>query len=222
MSTKRTSIAALAAILAATTAIPFAAHAQGNNQWEGFYAGINAGGLWNSPSASIVENNTGGGFNGTGGGFVGGVQGGYNYLLGSVLLGGEIDFQGSTLNGAISGGAGPSTITGSQSLPWFSTFRARVGYPVGSVMPYLTGGAVWGEQTLSGYDSSSGSFNNSNTFWTYTFGAGVEGHLNDHWSAKLEYLWIGTPDTPLSTPASTSISERSIGNLVRVGLNYRF
>ena len=67
-----------------------------------------------------------------------------------------------------------------------------------------------------------GSFDNSNNFWTYTFGGGVEGHINDRWSAKLEYLWIGSPDTPLSTPATTSISERSIGNLVRVGFNYRF
>jgi len=33
---------------------------------------------------------------------------------------------------------------------------------------------------------------------------------------------MGTPDTPLSTPATTSISEHSVGNLVRVGLNYRF
>ena len=224
MTTKRTSIAAAAAILAATTAIPFAAQAQGNgtDQWSGFYAGLNAGGLWSSTSASIVENNTGGGFNGTSSGFVGGAQAGYNYLIGPVLLGGEIDFQGSTLTGGVTGGAGPSFISATQSIPWFSTFRARVGYPVGSVMPYLTGGAVWGQQRLAGFDSQFGSFDNSNNFWTYTFGAGVEGHINDHWSAKLEYLWIGSPDTPLSTPATTSISERSIGNLVRVGFNYRF
>lgn len=228
MTIKRTSIAAVAAILAATTAIPFAAQAQinsqaGNNsQWEGFYAGLNAGGLWSSTSASIVENNTGGGFNGTSSGFVGGAQAGYNYLLGPVLLGGEIDFQGSTMTGGVTGGAGPSFISATQSIPWFSTFRARVGYPVGSVMPYLTGGAVWGQQRLAGFDTQFGSFDSSNNFWTYTFGGGVEGHINDHWSAKLEYLWIGSPDTPLSTPATTSISERSIGNLLRVGFNYRF
>ncbi|MGE5149349.1 MAG: outer membrane protein [Rhodospirillaceae bacterium] len=228
MTIKRTSIAAVAAILAATTAIPFAAQAQinsqaGNNsQWEGFYAGLNAGGLWSSTSASIVENNTGGGFNGTSSGFVGGAQAGYNYLLGPVLLGGEIDFQGSTMTGGVTGGAGPSFISATQSIPWFSTFRARVGYPVGSVMPYLTGGAVWGQQRLAGFDSQFGSFDSSNNFWTYTFGGGVEGHINDRWSAKLEYLWIGSPDTPLSTPATTSISERSIGNLLRVGFNYRF
>ncbi len=224
MTTKRTSIAAAAAILAATTAIPFAAQAQGNgnDQWSGFYAGLNAGGLWSSTSASIVENNTGGGFNGTSSGFVGGGQAGYNYLIGPVLLGGEIDLQGSTMTGGVTGGAGPSFISATQSIPWFATFRARVGYPVGSVMPYLTGGAVWGQQRLAGFDSQFGSFDNSNNFWTYTFGAGVEGHINDRWSTKLEYLWIGSPDTPLSTPATASISERSIGNLVRVGFNYRF
>ena len=59
---------------------------------------------------AIVENNTGGGFNGTGSGFVGGVQAGYNYLIGPVLLGGEVDFQGSTLSSGLSGGAGPSAI----------------------------------------------------------------------------------------------------------------
>jgi outer membrane immunogenic protein len=222
MTIKRTSIVAAAAILAATTAIPFAAQAQSTNQWEGFYAGLNAGGLWSSTSASIVENNTGGSLNGFGSGFVGGAQAGYNYLLGPVLLGGEIDFQGSTLTSSLNGGAGPSTINATSSIPWFSTFRVRAGYPVGSVMPYLTGGAVWGQQRLSGFDSQFGSFDNSNNFWTYTFGGGIEGHLNDRWSTKLEYLWIGTPNTPLSTPASTSISERSIGNLLRVGFNYRF
>lgn len=209
---------------AALAVAPLAAHAQtGPNYWNGFYAGVNAGGIWTTPSAAIGENNTGGGFSGSGGGFVGGAQAGYNYLFGPVLLGGEIDFQGSTLTSNLSGGAGASTINATSSMPWFSTMRARVGYPVGSVMPYVTGGAVWGHQTLSGYDSAAGgAFSAANNFWTYTFGAGIEGHLNDRWTTKLEYLWIGTPNTPLSTPATTSVSENAIGNVVRVGLNYKF
>jgi outer membrane immunogenic protein len=211
------------ALTAATLIAPFAAQAQTNNIWNGPYAGVNAGGLWQSPSAAIGENNTGGGFSGSGGGFVGGAQAGYNYMFGPVLLGGEIDFQGSTLNTGISGGAGASNITGQSSMPWFSTFRARVGYPVGSVMPYVTGGAVWGQQNLSGYDSANGgAFSASNTFWTYAVGAGMEGRIAERWTAKLEYLYIGTPSTPLSTPATTSISETAGGNMVRVGLNYHF
>lgn len=213
----------IASLAAALLAVPIAANAQSNNRWEGFYAGLNAGGIWSSTSATIGENNAVGGFNGSGSGFTGGAQAGYNYLLGPVLLGGEVDFQGSTETTNVMGGAGGSPIHATSAMPWFSTFRARVGYPVGSVMPYVTGGAVWGHQSLSGFDPSvGGSFSASNNFWTYTFGAGIEGHIAEAWTAKLEYLWIGTPNTPLSSPASASVDERSIGNVVRVGLNYHF
>src|SRR5471032_953343 len=94
------------ALAAATLVAPLAAQAQSSTMnWNGFYAGINAGGLWESPSAAIGMNNTGGGFSGSGSGFVGGAQAGYNYMFGPVMLGGELDFQGSTLTSNISGGA---------------------------------------------------------------------------------------------------------------------
>jgi outer membrane immunogenic protein len=218
----RKSIGVAVAAIAVLAAPPLAAQQVSSSNWEGFYAGLNTGGLWRSTSASIGENNTGGGFFGNGGGFVGGAQAGYNYLVGPALLGAEVDFQGSTLTQSITGGAGPSFISATSAIPWFATFRARAGYPVGSVMPYVTGGAVWGHQTLSGTDSISGPFWASNNFWTWTVGGGVEGKLNEKWSAKLEYLYMGTPDTSLSTPATTSISEHSAGNLLRVGLNYKF
>jgi outer membrane immunogenic protein len=213
----------IACLAGALLALPLAANAQSVSEWQGPYAGLNVGGLWGSTSATIGENNTVGGFNGSGGGFVGGAQAGYNWMVGPVLLGGEMDFQGSTETQNLLGGAGGSTITATSAIPWFSTFRARIGYPVGSVMPYLTGGAVWGHQSLSGFDSAAGgNFSASNNFWTYAVGAGMEGRIAQAWTAKLEYLWIGTPDTALSSPASTSIDERSIGNVVRVGLNYHF
>jgi outer membrane immunogenic protein len=214
----------IASLAAALLALPLAAHAQSNNnRWEGIYAGLNAGGLWTNTNATIVENNTYGSLNGNGGGVMGGAQAGYNWLLGPVLLGGEVDFQGSTNTTNLTGGAGPSNITATSAIPWFSTFRARAGYPIGSVMPYVTAGAVWGHQNLYGFDQAAGgSFSASNNFWTYAVGAGVEGHIAEAWTAKLEYLWIGTPDTALSSPASARIDERAIGNVVRVGLNYHF
>src|SRR5215472_3107175 len=131
---------------AALAASRLAAQQVSNSKWEGFYAGLNAGGLWQTTNASITENNTFGGFNGQGSGFVGGAQAGYNYLVGPMLLGGEIDFQGSTLTQAINGGSGPSFIGATSAIPWFATFRGRAGYPLGSFMPYVTGGAVWGHQ----------------------------------------------------------------------------
>lgn len=220
---RKSSLVAMVATLAAAASLPAVAQAQqANPNWDGFYAGLNVGGLWSSTAATIYESNINGGFNGVGSGFVGGAQAGYNYMMGPVLLGAEIDFQGSTMSSSLSGGTSMSTIGATATLPWFSTFRVRAGYPVGSAMPYVTGGAVWGNQRLAGYDSATGSFDVSNNFWTYAVGGGVEGRLNERLSAKLEYLWIGTPDTPLSTPATASIDQRSIGNLIRVGLNYRF
>ncbi len=189
---------------AAMLALPLAAHAQSATPWQGFYAGLNAGGIFSSTSTSR-------GLSGSGAGFTGGVQGGYNWMLGPVMLGGEIDFQGSTETSSLSGG--PGFVNSTEAIPWYSTMRARVGYPVGRVMPYVTGGAVWGNQTVSGYNTSNGAtFGSSNNFWTYTFGAGVEGQVAQGWTAKLEYLWIGSPRD----------DERSIGNVVRVGLNYHF
>lgn len=203
--------------------VPLAVQAQQPNpKWEGGYGGVNLGGLWDTTSANISYSSGSGSLSGTGSGFVGGVQAGYNWLLGSFVVGPEIDVQGSTLSSNLNGGAGNSTISATETIPWFSTMRARAGYAIGSVMPFVTGGAVWGHQRLQGQDTPNGYFDVSNNFWTYTFGGGVEGQLNNRWSAKLEYLWIGTPDTALSSPSSTSIDERSIGNLLRVGVNYHF
>jgi outer membrane immunogenic protein len=222
MTATRTIGTALVA-LAATLAAPFAAGAQpASSKWDGFYAGVNLGGVWSTTSATIGYSNGSGGLYGTGSGFVGGAQAGYNWLLGPVLVGPEVDFQGSTLTSNINGGASNSTINATSSVPWFATMRVRAGYPIGSVMPYVTGGAVWGHQTLQGMDYPNGYFNVSKNFWTYAFGGGIEGRITDNWSTKLEYLWLGTPDTPLSSPSTTSIDERSIGNVVRVGVNYRF
>jgi outer membrane immunogenic protein len=67
-----------------------------------------------------------------------------------------------------------------------------------------------------------GSFYADTNFWTWTVGGGIEGQVADHWTLKLEYLYIGTPSVPLSAPATTSIDEQSIGNVVRIGANYRF
>lgn len=51
---------------------------------------------------------------------------------------------------------------------------------------------------------------------------GGEGRFSYRWSGKLVYLYLGSPDTPLSAPAATSINWRSIGNLLRVGHNCQF
>src|SRR5260221_9150020 len=66
--TMQKSIGIVAVAVAALVASPLAAQQAADSKGEGFYAGVNAGGLWQSTSASIGENNTGGGFSGNGSG----------------------------------------------------------------------------------------------------------------------------------------------------------
>ena len=201
---------AVAVTVSATSQV---AAQQASPSWNGFYAGLNAGGMFGSTSTSFAGPAGPGGLSGVGSGFAGGAQGGYNYLLGPVLLGGEIDFQGSTYAAGVSGGTGSGPLSTTERTPWFSTMRARIGYPVGSVMPYLTGGAVWGQRTIDG------PFAASANYWTWTVGGGFEGLLADRWSMKLEYLYMGTPSTSL---LPGTVSESTNSNLIRVGVNYHF
>jgi outer membrane immunogenic protein len=209
------------AVAIAMLAPPIAAQ-QPSPSWNGFYAGLNAGGIWSSTTAPFGMNNSGGELDGVGSGFAGGAQAGYNYLMGAVLLGAEFDFQGSTLTSNVNGSAGPSTVNAVEKMPWFSTMRARIGYPVGSVLPYVTGGAVWGERSIEGNVSTMGSFYADTTFWTWTVGGGIEGQVADRWTMKLEYLYVGTPSVALSAPGTNNINEHSVGNVLRIGANYHF
>lgn len=205
----------------AMAALPLAAQ-QPSPYWNGFYAGLNAGGLFGSTSTTFATPAGPGGLSGTGGGFAGGAQAGYNYLLGPALLGAEFDFQGSTYSSALRGGAGPGPVNATEYTPWFSTMRLRAGYPVGSVMPYVTGGAVWGQRTISGGGPGMPAFNASANYWTWTVGGGVEGMIADRWSMKLEYLYMGTPSTALPVAGTIPVSESTSDNLIRLGVNYHF
>ncbi|WP_421995372.1 outer membrane protein [Reyranella sp.] len=210
-------------VIAATAmaATPLAAQ-QPSPAWNGFYAGLNAGGLFGSTSSTFATPFGPGGFSGSGAGFAGGAQGGYNYLFGPVLLGAEVDFQGSTYASQLGGGSGAGPLAATTYTPWFSTMRLRAGYTVGSVMPYVTGGAVWGQRTVSGGGAGMPAYSASNTYWTWTVGGGVEGMIADRWSMKLEYLYMGTPSTALPVAATVPVSESTSGNLIRLGVNYHF
>jgi len=113
----------LAIAVAAMATTPVAAQ-QASPAWNGFYAGLNAGGMFGNTSASFAGPAGPGGFSGAGSGFVGGAQAGYNYLLRPVVLGGEIDFQGSTFAQSVNGGSGFGPFSTTERTPWFSTMRA--------------------------------------------------------------------------------------------------
>jgi outer membrane immunogenic protein len=117
--------------------------------------------------------------------------------------------------------AGSTAYAFDSDVDYFGTIRARVGYTWDRLMIYGTGGAVYGKNSSSGVIGGV-AFDNSETYWTWTLGAGVEYAFADNWSIKGEYLYIGTPSDIATAYGTTSIDGDINTNVVRVGVNYRF
>jgi outer membrane immunogenic protein len=178
--------------------------------WTGFYVGLNAGYGWANTSvtgAATSSNLTG---------FVGGGQIGYNWQVGSLVLGLEGDFQGTGQTNS----ASALGVTVEQKLPWFATARGRLGYSFGPWMLYATGGAAWVNYKLSATAlGTTVSDNDTKTAWT--IGGGVEWMFMPRWSIKAEYLYLDTGTTTV-TLFGVPISGRAKDSVARLGVNYHF
>ncbi|HEX2539357.1 MAG TPA: porin family protein, partial [Pseudolabrys sp.] len=115
--------------------------------WSGFYVGLNGGygwgrSNWRDPATDPTLR----GF-GLSGGVVGG-QLGYNWQTGPFVLGLESDLDWTNLSGSRSDGGVCTTNGGGECRTrqsWLGTTRGRLGYAFGSWLPYVTGGAAYGD-----------------------------------------------------------------------------
>ncbi len=186
--------------------------------WTGFYLGATAGGAFNhqtlnaGPFGSLGVNPAG---------FIGGGEAGYNYQIpaSNFVLGGETDFQGSTLRAdyAVPG----IGLNGSSRLDWWGSARARLGLAFGNLLPFVTGGFAYGDvhdQVALG----AASFSNNNVRTGWTAGAGVEYAITRNLTAKAEYLYtdLGSVSTPLG--GGGTARTRADFHAVRAGLNWKF
>jgi len=182
--------------------------------WTGFYVGINGGGAWGKSNWS---NSSGTADADLTGGLVGGTLG-YNYQMGQVVLGLEADIDWSDIRGTSSTGicAGTSCETRNS---WLATARGRIGYAFDRVMPFVTGGAAFGDikTTPAGY----GSTTTTKTGWTV--GGGAEFAIAGPWTAKVEYLYVDLGKGSCDVAACGIPTDASFKtNLVRAGINFRF
>lgn len=210
-------------------------------RWIGFYVGANGG----MGRGTYQQDNTGAVGDISQKGWIFGGQAGYNYQLGSWVLGVETDFQLSHIGGSQSvdlcPGCGPFSVVETQdvSMPWFGTLRGRVGY---AIMPQLllygTGGLAYGKVKTTdtvaySYSSPWFSYNGASTVANshfavgWSLGGGLEYALNDKWSVKGEYLHLDLGDysstyTPCSGCGSYTSHSHATDDIFRVGLNYRF
>jgi len=206
--------------------------------WTGFYLGVNAGGGFGQdrigfgvtgfPAFATIDNAMSG--------FVGGGQIGYNWQFNSIVAGVEADFQGSTVKGTLTAPCAPAVCVPfglsaaySQSVPWFGTARARIGYAQDSWMIYATGGYAYAAVDTNATATAgpfAANFNSESIRSGWTLGGGVEVGLAARWSVKAEYLYVdlGTQRTTWSAvgiPVVYNDSHPTM-NVVRAGLNYRF
>jgi outer membrane immunogenic protein len=168
--------------------------------WTGFYVGANLGyGVGQGPGAMTHGGVGGPGiymFNAQPAGVLVGGQAGYNYQIGSIVLGVETDIQGSAASDdatcLLSCLPGTSAVL-YQKQTWFGTTRGRLGWATGPVMTYLTGGVAYGgtESNLwVAAGGANGALNVTSTATGWTWGSGVEAALDGNWTAKAEYLYI--------------------------------
>ncbi len=180
--------------------------------WSGFYLGINGGGGFGSSSWDST-----GSFD-VSGGLVGGTIG-YNYQIGQAVLGAEGDIDWSGLSGTVTTLGCPAGCTTSNS--WLGTARARVGYAAGRFMPYVTGGAAFGNIDASTTGLPGGSA--TNVGWTV--GGGIEFSIIGHWSAKAEYLYVDLGKFNCGAGCAVGAPVDNVSfttSLIRGGINYRF
>ena len=170
--------------------------------WTGFYVGVNAGYGWNANDSITVGGVT---FDlDDEGGFVGGAQAGYNYQIGSFVVGLEGDIQYADF-----GGDDRFDFDGDGILDddfntsdWFGTVRARAGVAFDRALIYATGGFAFADNA---------------TGWTV--GGGLEYAFTNNLSAKIEGLYVNLDQDDNNFFAIDNDAEFGV---VRAGLNFRF
>ncbi len=169
--------------------------------WTGFYIGANAGYGWGSGKDAADY------YGLSPQGWFGGGQVGFNYQFANNIVAGiETDFQGGDISDTVGGL--------SSKVDWFGTVRGRLGYAFGRVLPYVTGGLAYGNNSIDNFGWSQ---SKTNVGWTA--GAGIEYALTDHWTAKTEYLYT---DLGSSFYDNLGANAGATTQTARIGVNYKF
>jgi outer membrane immunogenic protein len=191
--------------------------------WSGFYIGGHLGGgfsnsAWSDPFTGA--NNT---FNSMG--FLGGGQLGFNTQFNMLVLGLEGDFTwtgvGLKSHGTDSIGDSLNTTTN-----WTSTVTGRIGAAFDSLLIYGKGGLALAQDQSSLTDLGGNTSSTTLLRTGWTVGGGLEYALSSHWSAKVEYdyLGFGSQNLNFATPLLGSVSPSATLNVqeIKAGLNFHF
>ena len=171
----------------------------------------------------------------------GGEQAGWNYQIGNLVVGNEVEFSWSNLNGSRTAFAFNPSVGGSSDTrtirtktDWFGTATARLGFASDRMLFYSKGGAAWARfnheiddtSVLIGTPLAPTSFTGKDTRIGWTVGAGFEWAFWHNLSAKIEYDYLAFANKSvilnITGGGTTQVfdnAEHSI-QVVKAGLNW--
>lgn len=140
-----------------------------------------------------------------------GLELGYDYQIGGIVVGMAVDGFYSWLDG--------ETASYTSDLKYYGTLRGRVGYTYGRYMAYATGGWAFADLEIS--DRIAG-FSDSQKLNGWAAGGGVEYVWNKTLTARFEYVRVEFGDESFnSLPAAASEVSAEM-DLLKFGLITRF
>lgn len=213
MNTKRI-IAAVPLVL--IMSLPFTAHAA-SNDWAGPYVGLNAGYAQDkNVTLDFPDGTSSNSFDMTGG--YGGVQAGYNWAVGNMVLGLQADAAAADISG--DGGCPGALSSCKAKMDQLYKIQGRVGFPINNFLLYASLGGASG-QIEAKTVRPTGSFSDSNYQTGWLAGIGGAMAFNSHWNGLVEvqYIDFGSNDYSLGGN-NVSVDNKFI--TVNIGANYRF
>ncbi|GGF52275.1 membrane protein [Azorhizobium oxalatiphilum] len=191
--------------------------------WTGFYIGANAGFGGGDKNYTFSDLSTS---SSNASGFIAGGQIGYNFqFANNVVLGLETDIQWSGIESDVTSASAGSVTSLNNSLDYYGTVRARLGYAFDRVLPYVTGGFAYGKTKTeaAALDATGLSYlDGSETKTGWTVGGGIEYALTNNWTIKTEYNYVDLGDSDFGNILTGGGTVDNKFHTVRAGVNYKF
>jgi outer membrane immunogenic protein len=154
-------------------------------------------------------------------GYAAGILGGINYQVDDFVFG----FEGDWAFGGTVATNDEATVDTDLSFNNIATLRARAGWAMDSTLLYITGGLAVVDMEFGAVMSTPES--DSEWVFGWTAGGGLEHAFSQNFRGRIEYLYVGLPDTDFSMTdgaATTLDATQSFSDIhmVRAGLTYNF
>ncbi len=200
--------------------------------WTGPYFGLQAGYAWGkSTGGAYAPLAPVGALTGEldPDGFIGGLSAGYNVQFRNPLV---IGIEGDFNYAGVEGESGLSLMgfpspfdKASGDLQWTASIRARAGYAIDRVLPFVTAGIAFGKYEFTPDYGGIGRFPDSKVQVGPTVGAGIEYAISDHLTTRIEYRYTDFGDAAYPVPGFCGCIESRVDlktHDIKIGLQYKF